>query len=229
MKTATRAITALQRTIMVATATLVAGCVSPAMESTSVDVHATATTIGTGWVYRSPQGTIESIQTGTEQLVGMQQMQYDSEYFERFFEAGTAQVSLREDGASPYILIALNDNATKRLHLYEGGPFSWDMSHLAESVAQMIDAISTDDPRYSIHLLATRDEGRPGLTPDTVAQIRLRRFADIWLQRAIDPRQLTGQVIPSTHSVKWKLAIALRPYQFGQEAANTQLIAPWTL
>lgn len=225
----TRAITVFQRVLLAITVTLVAGCVRTSMESTPIEVHATATTIGTGWVYRSPQGSTERIQTGTSQLVGMRQMQYDSEYFQSFYEPGSAQVSLREDGAGPYILIALNDNATKRLHLYEGGPFSWDMSHLSKSVAKLVDAISTEDPRYSIHLLATRDEGRVGLSAETVAQIRLRRFADIWLQRAMDPRQLTGQVIPPTHSVKWKLAIALRPYQYGHEAANAQLIAPWTL
>lgn len=229
MKAANPRINVFQRLVMASTVTLLVGCATPALESTDIDVHATATSIGTGWVYRSPQGTVERIRTGSHDAVSIQQMQNDSQYFSGFFEDGTVQASIREDGSGPYLLLALDDNATKRLHLYEGGPFSWDMSYLSTSVGRLISAISTETPRYSIHLLATRDDGRPTLTPDTVAQIRLRRFADIWFQRAVDPRQVTGQVIPPTHRVGWKLAIALRPYQYGEESSSAQLIAPWTL
>lgn len=219
----------VQRLMMAGAFIMIAGCVSPVMETSAVDVHATATSIGTGWVYRAKQGSTERIQTGTQQEVGISQMRSDSQQFQRFFEKDTAEISIKEDGAGPYLLISLNDNATKRMHIYQGGPYSWDMKHLASSVERLIDNISTDNPRYSIHLIATRDEGRLGLTPDTVAQMRLRRFADLWLQRAVDPRQITGQIIPPTYDVQWKLGIALRPYQYGNEHVSAQLIAPWTL
>jgi hypothetical protein len=133
------------------------------------------------------------------------------------------------DNTSDYALLAFTDIGTQRMNPIKGGVYAWDIAGMAAEIRKTVETLNPDTPKYSVHLLATADDQRPQASPSAVAQVRLRRVADAFMQYGYDPRLITGQVIQPNTKIRWKFAIALRPYQYGEEANSHQLISPWSL
>lgn len=213
-------------------AALITGCAPVTLEETPVAVHAVGTSQGTGWVYRQAQSEgAERIQTGHKSPVSANTMAYDASLIRQAWPDAIDDIALFEDSASPYLFITLTDYGTERLNPFLGGPDGWDIKSLKKGAEKIQAIIGDESPRYSAHLVAIEDEDskRPHWSSETVAHIRLRRLADAWMQAGTDPRNITAQTLPAKPSITWKLGIALRPYEFGHESINSQLIAPSSL
>jgi len=195
------------------------------MEQRPIDVYPVATTIGTGWHYRGPER--ETIQTGQAETSNT--LRSDAAFVQRQWIGKQPRLMFGEDGAGEYALLAFDDQGTGRMNPLRGGIYSWDVAGMKTHIKQTMRVLNSETPKYSLHLLATEDDARPGMSAAVVAQIRLRRIADAFMDEGLDPRLITGQVLPVNNATNWTFAIALRPYIYGSEQSSHQLIAPWSL
>lgn len=206
----------------VAVAGVLAGC-SIQMERAPVDLHVEPTTEGVGWSYRAKAYETEGILAGEKSDYSIRG---DAAKLASTWGEHYGRVTVQRDSASPFILIKLSDLGTRRKNPLHGGPFSWDLYTLQEMVMGSLPVIGSDEPRYSVHLVALADDQRSRLNHDEVAQVRLRRLASVLVEAGVDPRMVTGQVWEGRDATTWKLALALRPYRYGEELTSGALIAP---
>lgn len=199
-----------------------AGC-AVEMERAPVDLHVAPTTEGVGWSYRAKSYETEGILVGEKSSFSIRG---DAKRLQGIWKESYGRVSVQRDSVSRFILIRLSDLGTGRKNLMHGGFLSWDLHTLQEMVVNSLPVIGGDTPRYSVHLVAVGDDQRPHLSNEAMAQVRLRRLASVMVEAGIDPRMVTGQTWERRKQPQWKLALALRPYRYGEEFTSATLIAP---
>lgn len=209
-------------------ALVLAGCSAPQMERQHVALHVAPTSSGVGWIYRSAAG-VEPILSPGKTQGGSAALHASASHLMRVWHEHSPGIEYRKDAAGPYALLTFHDAGTRRLNPLKGGLLSWDIADMANEVRQTTHHLQSRSASYSLHLLARADDPRISLSQEDVAQVRLRRLADAFLEYGHDPRLLTGQVLPKGHQGAWKLAIAIRPYVYGHENQSHSLIAPQTL
>lgn len=194
-----------------------AGCTGGALEPANIDVYAAPTSTGTGWVYRDGESK-ERILHGSERHFDLKS---DASALRRVWAPLHGEVAVEGDDASDYIVIRLDDRGTARSPLL-AGTLGWDLGPLTEAFEKSLPVTGTgSDISYSVHLKALEFDKRPGKTAAVVAQVRLREIADRLMERGVDPRVITGQVIPYRET-PWRLMIELRPYRFGSESVSAR-------
>lgn len=216
-----RSLAPLTGALMVAS--FLGGCASQ-LERAPVELHAAPTTKGVGWSYRAPAYEIEEILTGERREFDVDG---DAARLAEVWRPLHGRVSVQKDSTSDYILVKLGNKATGHRNPIRGGFHSWGLHVLQEKILEGMSVVGRGgDQRYSVHLVALGDDGRPTLEEEAVAQVRLRRLASLVVEAGADPRLVTGQTWAPREETPWLLALVLRPYRYGDEKTSGALVAP---
>lgn len=201
----------------------VTGCTTQ-LERAPVTLHSASTSEGVAWTYRGEPFAVEGILVGSQ---GEYHLPGDAAHLRSLWSDLGASVTLQNDNVSPYILIRLGDRGTGRLNPLRGGPVSWGLQELQDTVAASLGVLGQGtEPRYSMHLVTLEDDMRPLWSDEVVAQVRLRRLSSAFIEAGIDPRVISGQVWDKREIPEWKLALVLRPFRYGHEQTSTALVVP---
>lgn len=209
---------------------LLAGCTTLEVEPEGVMVHPGHSASGAAWRYRSTQGA-EEILVGSEHARYREDLGVIRSIWSGLPGAG-ANVRVVRDDVSEVLLITMGRSALATDNPFRGGPRQWWFHEIyprLQETASLIRSGTEGGYHHSLHLAARESEGSLVFDSKTNAQIRLRYLAKWLIEDGLDPRMVTAQVVESEGEMPgmWELAIALRPYQYGQELLAETFLPPW--
>lgn len=219
---------------MVVTLGLMSGCAVD-LEPAGIKPHAGYSASGVAWSYRTTHGT-ETI------LVGEEEPNYEDDLgVLRDIWSGLpglgANVSIEHDAVSSVLLITLQRDALQTDNPLRGGARGWwyrELYHRLQDTVGLAEAGTSEGYRHSVHLAARSVDDAVTFDAKELAQVRLRSLAAWLIEDGLDPRQITAQIVDApaelanevvegpSRPIGWEMAIALRPYRYGDEmtAAN---------
>lgn len=214
--------------VAISAGSLLAGCAPLQVEPEGVMLHPGHNAAGAAWRYRSLHGA-EKILTGSEYARYQEDLIAVRSIWSGLPGAG-ANVRVVSDDVSEVLLITIGRSGLQRDNPFRGGPSQWWFAEIYPRLKETSELIrSGSGYHHSMHLAARETDRSLMFDSKANAQIRLRYLGKWLIEDGMDPRMLTAQVAETEGDMPgmWEFAVAMRPYQYGNELKAEAFLPPW--